>query len=275
MRMRFLFPAVILLFQACNGEEKKHEVILESNEATVVNIDTTCTLDTVPEVTTIPKTNSFFDQISADIIVCIQRLDAQLLEFGDTVYQKHYFTDILALNEYAENGDEIILREGVYELTRSIELWEKNDIVLRGEGLVKLICNDINDNVFWIVTCKRVRLENLHCTHTNPPEGAFCTGNVIAIDMCEDITIKDCDINGCGAIGVYNFGGRKITLKNNVIHDNTFWAIEDDGVGYIDAKKYREDLDNPGNFIFQSNKFFDNGLNNPNRDKEIIIDECP
>jgi parallel beta-helix repeat protein len=111
----------------------------------------------------------------------------------------------------------------------------------------------------WIVTCRNVKIRNLHCTHTQPAEWAQCTGNVFALDMGENITLENCDINGCGAIGVYIFGTTNVTLKNNFIHDNTLWAVEDGGMGMITEKDKRNN-----NVTFVNNKFEHNGYLNEN-----------
>ncbi len=161
------------------------------------------------------------------------------------------------------SGDHIFIRSGEYILEESLELWEKDNVVVTGEGNCKLVMNNQEDNVMWITTCQDVVIRNLHCTHTKPSEWEQCTGNVFALDMGRNITIENCNINGCGAIGVYIFGTKNVTLKNNFIHDNSLWAIDDDG-------NRMQKVEKSENVTFINNRFENNGY----RQGKIDEGEC-
>jgi parallel beta-helix repeat protein len=175
---------------------------------------------------TTKKSISQFEKQSADNIAVIIRESNSI-----------YFTNLQDAFESVESGDSLIIREGIYTNDKAMELWEKENVTILGEGECKLICNNIDDNVFWIITCKNVIIKNIHATHTQPAEGLSCVGNVFALDMGSGITIEGCDINGCGAIGVYIFGTTNICLKDNKIHDNTIWAVEQDGYGILEVEE--------------------------------------
>ena len=157
--------------------------------------------------------------------------------------------------ENCQSGDSIFIRSGEYILEESLELWEKDNVVVTCEGHCKLVMNNQEDNVMWIVTCENVTIRNLHCTHTKPSEWEQCTGNVFALDMGQNITIENCDINGCGAIGVYIMGTNNVTLKNNFIHDNTLAAIEENGLGFGSDIQ----VTNSDNLTLIKNRYENNG----------------
>lgn len=167
------------------------------------------------------------------------------------------FSNINAAFTACINNDSIFIRSGEHRLKSSLELWEKNNIVVTGEGHCKVIAENTDDNVMWIITCHNITIRNLHATHTKPSEDERCYGNVFALDMGRDITIENCDINGCGAIGVYIFGTRHVVLKDNFIHDNTLWAIDDDG----HRMNSEEESDN---ILFEGNRYANNGYLNEN-----------
>jgi parallel beta-helix repeat protein len=168
-----------------------------------------------------------------------------------------YYASLDSMFDQCQDGDSLFIRAGNHELERTLELWEKNDIVVTGERNTKLIAQNIDENVIWVITCNNIHLRNLHATHVEPPIDRSCVGNVFATDMGENITIESCDINGCGAVGVYVFGTKKVILKDNYIHDNTLWAIDDNGNGMIEEEE-SEDI------IFINNRYDNNGYKNEN-----------
>jgi len=188
----------------------------------------------------------------------ISKFDKQEVDkIALVVHQENnaYFTDIDEAIETAVDGDTVYIKEGVYQLEKAIGVWEKTNISIIGIGNCKLICNNIDDNVIWVSSCKNVLIKNIHATHTEPSDGQSCTGNVFALDMGKNITIEDCDINGCGAIGVYVWGTTNIILKNDELHDNTSWAVQYDGYGMLN-------VENNSNVHFINCNLHDNGGNN-------------
>lgn len=147
------------------------------------------------------------------------------------------------------DGDTVLIRSGTYELAGSITLINVNDVLVLGEEETHLVCTSMFDNVMWVIGCSGVTIRNLHATHSDPPEGQGCTGNVFGIDSSTDVTIEDCDINGCGAIGVYAFMVDSIVLRNNYIHDNTIWAVYYELEGLLQEDNGLQGLTMEGNIL--------------------------
>lgn len=131
------------------------------------------------------------------------------------------------------DGDTILVMEGVYRFDKAVELWAKNQVTIIGKGKVELICDNMTDNVMWITSCRDIKIKNIKARHTNPTKDERCYGNVFALDNSDNVTIENCDINGCGAIGVYILGGSGILLRGNHIHNNSLWAVQFNGTGYL------------------------------------------
>lgn len=156
------------------------------------------------------------------------------VRFGDfsvTIGQSGNLDSLPEVLKTLRDGDTLKIAEGTYNLKSALEFWGMENIVVTGDGEVELICEDMNDNVIWIFNSENITLRNIKARHTDPPATAKCTGNVIGIDGCENVTIENCDINGCGAIGVYTFISSGITLRDNHIHNNSLFAVQHDGVG--------------------------------------------
>jgi len=151
--------------------------------------------------------------------------------------------------EAVADGDTVLIRSGTYEYEGSIMLLGVNNVVMEGEEDTHLVCTSMFDNVMWIISCNGVTIRNLHATHSDPPEDQGCTGNVFGIDSSTDVTIEDCDINGCGAIGVYSFMVDNIVLRNNYIHDNTLWAVYHELQGLLQEDGSLQGLTMEGNTL--------------------------
>ena len=164
---------------------------------------------------------------------------------------EQFATPQQAIDEVSD-GDSILIRAGTYEFNGSIELWGHSDIWIFGEEGSKLICNSQIDNVMWIINSDRITISGLSATHTEPTEDQRCYGNVFGIDGCNDITIENCEINGCGAIGVYTNLVDGIVLRNNFIHDNTICAVLHYGHNLMMESNYLEGLTMEGNTILNN-----------------------
>ncbi|MCD4701900.1 MAG: right-handed parallel beta-helix repeat-containing protein [Candidatus Aegiribacteria sp.] len=150
------------------------------------------------------------------------------------------------------DSDTIFIKTGTYEFNDSIELWGHHDIWILGEEGSKLICNSQTDNVMWIINSDRITISGLSATHTEPSVDERCYGNVFGIDGCDDITIENCEINGCGAIGVYTNLLDGIVLKNNFIHDNMICAVQYYGHDLLAETSDLEGLTMEGNTILNN-----------------------
>lgn len=163
-----------------------------------------------------------------------------------------YASPLEALPE-VQDGDTVLVASGVYEADVSLELWGVSNVTVIGEEGTELVCNSMLENVLWIVNCDSVTVRGLGATHTRPTEQERCYGNVFAIDSSDWITIEDCDISGCGAIGVYTFNCGDVILRDNFIHENTLWAVQFEGQGLM-----QEDSSIPG-LTMEGNTLLNNG----------------
>lgn len=77
--------------------------------------------------------------------------------------------------------------------------------------------------VFHLIECKDVKLENVKMGHT--PDMGSCIGDVIEIDNSKNIDITGCDLYGCGVFGITARDSEKINVFDSVIHDCEQGAI--------------------------------------------------
>lgn len=138
------------------------------------------------------------------------------------------FTNFKEAIDAATDGDSIIVYPGKYVSDVDITL-RKNYVSIVGVGKPQILCTSMQENVLW-VQADHIVIKNIKASHIKPDFYANCVGNVFALDNAHDITIEDCEINGCGRIGVYMFSATGVVLKNNWIHNNSLSAVQVDDV---------------------------------------------
>ncbi|MCD4701907.1 MAG: right-handed parallel beta-helix repeat-containing protein [Candidatus Aegiribacteria sp.] len=102
-----------------------------------------------------------------------------------------------------------------------------------------------------------------------------CHGGVITIDGCSDITIDNCTVSGCGAMGFRIIGSESIRIQHCLIEDNSFSAfylrsfhdldidhciIRNNGrLIYSTGQVDQTDLKMRNNEIYNDNLYYDDG----------------
>lgn len=106
---------------------------------------------------------------------------------------------------------------------------EASDVTIAGQADASLQVRGNYESVLWLNNVTDVTVKGLLLRHTKPQNGPELCGRagVIALTNCEDILIEDCDINGCGFIGVAIRNTAKVGLRNNHIHNNSWSAVND------------------------------------------------
>ena len=207
------------------------------------------------ELSSITSTDNIIDKVDPRPVY-----DSQPMEFSkkDTVNIGPNRA-VKSLREYFSRQDHqdsicILLDAGTYY---SNGLWLEGEyLTIEGQGSVNLYCTELYENVIWI-SGKHIVVRNIHMKHFAPGklEGQNCSGRVIVFDNAHDITIENCDLNGCGLAGLHdNLGNSNILIKNNYIHNNSIGAYTD-----IDGGIWLEEVDDHPVFTFENNRMENNG----------------
>ena len=77
-------------------------------------------------------------------------------------------------------------------------------------------------NVLNYISCSNVTLENVKLGHS--PEQGQCMGGVLNIEKSEGIILENCDLYGCGILGISARDVKNIHVQNTLIHDCSFGA---------------------------------------------------
>lgn len=178
--------------------------------------------------------------------------------------------------ESIKSNAEINLEDGKYLLSSSKEnnnnvyfdkVFDGRELVIkniqnmciRGTGkTVHLLTEPRYANVIKFVNCKNITLENIYLGHTI--NKGSCTGGVIKMIGCSNISINKCRLFGCGRIGIDAKECNGISFKSSQIYgcSEGIMEVEDvRGLEILDSKLY-------------NNKGFDL-IKIKNRDRKSVV----
>lgn len=78
-------------------------------------------------------------------------------------------------------------------------------------------------NVMSFLNCVTITIRGITMGHT--PEKGYCTGNVLRFEDCDDVILSGLDLYGCGIYGIEANGLVYAYVKNTVIHDCSYGAL--------------------------------------------------
>lgn len=168
------------------------------------------------------------------------------------------FNTLVDAVDNCKEGDSIIVYPGKYVTNEDVFL-NKDYVTITGVGKPQILCTNMEENVIW-VQADHVVIKGIKASHVKPEFYANCVGNVFGLDNAHDVRIENCEINGCGRIGVYIFDATGVVLKKNWIHNNSLSAVQIDG---LDIFAPTDEF--PQTITFIKNKINDNGSDTKNQ----------
>ena len=122
-------------------------------------------------------------------------------------------------------GDTVVFDRGIYRTHSALVLREKIGVELRSNGRVEIVLDNLDDAVLEIQGCQNVRITGLRARHQKPNEEYQCEGAVIAVRDSQQVGISRCELNGCGAAGVYATSVKDLIVFDNKIFNNSFAGV--------------------------------------------------
>ena len=102
------------------------------------------------------------------------------------------------------------------------------NMTVRGGGEVRtdqtLSCVPRYADVVTFENCANIYVTHITVGHTREP--GSCMGGVLHYVNSQDILVEDCDLYGCGTLGVIGTNSRNMQVINNHIHDCSVGGVE-------------------------------------------------
>ncbi|NOQ70754.1 MAG: hypothetical protein GQ574_02065 [Crocinitomix sp.] len=247
-----LFLLILSISFGCQNEiqETDTELIEPDIEESILPIELSDTLieSIVPEhlddVISDWKTTEMYIHFGASILDSVR--------IGPTRAIKNPF------DYFSETRSNVLVLIDSGKYVNESALWiDGENVVIVGEDGVSILIDKLYDNVMWI-SGNNIVVDNLHMMHLMPgdSEGQNCSGRVVAFDNADNVTIVNCDLNGCGLAGLHdNSGNGTIYVEHNYIHNNSLGAYTN-----IAGDVWQEEISDHETFVFKNNRMENNGF---------------
>ncbi|MBR5095050.1 MAG: right-handed parallel beta-helix repeat-containing protein [Oscillospiraceae bacterium] len=109
-----------------------------------------------------------------------------------------------------------------------LEIHDCDGLTIRGAGKdqTRILAEPRYATVIGFNNCSDLRLESFTAGHTPAP--AYCTGNVIDLIFCQNVTVEGCGFFGCGVVGINGQQSQDITVRDTEIYECSWQAASFD-----------------------------------------------
>lgn len=97
------------------------------------------------------------------------------------------------------------------------------NLTIEGEAEIRI--DDSFADVLSFSSCENITLKGLTVGHTENAGNYDCDGSVLYLDSCNQVNIQDCNLYGCGSIGINAWGSNDITAQKTNIYDCNYSAF--------------------------------------------------
>jgi parallel beta-helix repeat protein len=155
--------------------------------------------------------------------------------------------DLQELLDGAMDGSTVTIPFGEYVLSKGLVVQGRKNLVLTSRPGTRILVTDTNADVLSILESSGIRVANLYLRHCDPLEEYRCHGVVIRVRDSNDTVVQNCELKGCGAVGVSGWNSKNILVRNCLVQHNTFNAFYFQSCG--DVKIQSTVAEDNGNFI--------------------------
>ncbi|WP_299628294.1 right-handed parallel beta-helix repeat-containing protein [uncultured Tenacibaculum sp.] len=96
-----------------------------------------------------------------------------------------------------------------------------SNLTIRGKKQTNIISFEEFEDILSFKNCTNLNLNNLSIYHVHET----CTGYVLLLETCKDVTIQNTNLNGSGAIGAYLIDSENIKFNQSNLFRNAFHAV--------------------------------------------------
>ena len=130
-----------------------------------------------------------------------------------------------SLIDKAEDGAVVKVPRARYVSENSVVIKSRGRLTVRCEKGTEILCSDVNKDVLQITGSSQVTVEGALLRHTKPLGAYACHGSVVRVEKSTSVTIAQCELNGCGAVGLYASGSKTLVLSKCLVQKNSFTAL--------------------------------------------------
>lgn len=170
---------------------------------------------------------------------------------------------------------------------KTITIRNVENLVIKGSdrSTTQLLVNPRYVFVLNFENCKQVTLQGLTLGHT--PEKGVCTSGVIGVNNCQDFSIDNCDLFGCGTEGLTLENVQSLSFNNSIIRECSYGIMSIKGCKNLLFNKstftkneqyYGINISDTNKVVFSSCDFSNNKVDGPLfqaiSSSNIVLQKC-
>lgn len=134
-----------------------------------------------------------------------------------------------AYTDLTKFSEPVVVSESVFN-GRQLTIVNYENITIKGGMNSHVVVDPAYAFVLNFVNCTNITIENLTMGHT---EEGYCTGGVIGLTNSSAITIRSCDMYGCGAYGIVSQDS-PFLMEKSIIRDCSYGIMQLFGVTHAE-----------------------------------------
>lgn len=157
---------------------------------------------------------------TADEFLAALASDTEIIVDADLI-------DFSAASNYGKSGGDYYRWDDPFDGPELIVTGLSN-LTIRGSGEDTtdkvLSCVPRYADVLTFENCSNIYVTHITLGHTQEP--GSCMGGVLHFQNCQNVLAEDCDLYGCGTLGVIGDSCMDMQIINNLIHDCSVGGVE-------------------------------------------------
>lgn len=131
----------------------------------------------------------------------------------------------------AQDGTVIIISTGEYTIDEPIVIESRKNLIIQGDRDVWIFGNRVDFQIFMIRDSENIFIKNIKACHKIGPKTQNTKvdpkriGSVMDIDCCKNVTLENCELEGCGVYGVYAVNTDVLNIYGCYLHHNSWRAL--------------------------------------------------
>lgn len=126
------------------------------------------------------------------------------------------YSPLQTVIDAARPGDVIVIGRGRYVSRFALKVTNKTNLTIVARGKVEIVCTDSDESVLDIYRSRNVTLIGLTAGHRDAPT---CFGHVVRFHESEGLIVRNCDLYGCGYMGVCFLESVSGWIEGNTIRE--------------------------------------------------------
>jgi len=143
----------------------------------------------------------------------------------ERVFINDLSTDLQALIDQTPDNGVVRIPKGRYTINQGLVIKGRSHLSILADVGTQILLTDTDQDVLTITDSHQIRVFNVLMRHVTPLKQYQCHGGVISISGSKKVVIANCELNGCGAVGISARDTQDLTIEHCYIHNNSFNAL--------------------------------------------------